>query len=164
MDGSSGNVKLYVNGVEDGSATTTRTRPSQPTYAAEIARNNRTPSQTFQGDLDDIGVWDEALDPKKIALLNGLGRFSGVDLGSASIDNVLAVYNATSGTATAGSEIWGYKTGLGSTTVGATGGSVAGGDAYIVLDTSGNGVQQIPEPATVALAAVGLLGLRRRRR
>ena len=170
---SSMNIKLFVNGVLDGSFTTTYTRPSNSNSVLLGRHGDTGISQFYKGGMDDLGVWNEALDPKKIALINGLGLFSGVDLGSASIDNVLGVFSAGSGTAAAGSQTWGYKTGLGSTTVGATGGSVLGGNAYIVLDASGNGVglvtvsEDIPEPATMALlglAVTGLGGYIRRRR
>jgi hypothetical protein len=155
MDGSSGTIRFYVNGVADGSSTTAQVRPSNPGDDTEIARNENVTSQRFHGDLDDIGIWNEALDAKKIALINGLGRFSGVNLADASVDNVLAVYTAGSGSATAGSEAWEYKTGLGSSTVGATGGSVGGGDAYIVLDASANGVGLSSGP-TVSLSGTSV--------
>jgi hypothetical protein len=145
MSGNTGTIKLYVNGIEE-----TLTAPSlaNPTaYArlsstgeANIGRNTGLTGQLYKGALDDLGLWYGAMDPKKIALIHGLGLFSGVDLESASIDHVLAVFNAGSGSAVVGGQTWEYKTGLPSTTVGAIGGSVAGGDAYIVLDTSANGV------------------------
>ena len=144
----SNNIRLFVNGIEDGSFTTAYTRPADAADVVIGRHSDLAIPQYYSGGLDDLGVWNYDLDPKKIALLNGLGRFAGVNLGDPAIDNVLAVFNAASGSAAVGSQTWVYKTGLGSTTVGATGGSVAGGDAYIVLDDSGNGVGVQPGAST----------------
>ncbi|MBL7114823.1 MAG: hypothetical protein ISS35_03585 [Kiritimatiellae bacterium] len=76
------------------------------------------------------------------ALIHALGRYSGVALDDSSIDDVLAAFGTTS-SATAGGDLWVYKTAaeLGAGTTLGTSGGTAGVDAYVVLDTSGNGMQ-----------------------
>jgi hypothetical protein len=64
-----------------------------------------------------------------------------VGLNVYSLDSVLATFNAATGSTGAGGYEWSYVTGLASTTLGETGGSVGGGDAWIALDAGGNGVQ-----------------------
>jgi len=105
------------------------------------------------GLIDDVGVWGRALSAREIAAVSGLGNFSSVPLNSGQIDSVLAL-NAVGQSAVAGGQTWAYATGLTGTT-GFQGGSVAGNDAFIVLDgVNGTGVVIVPEPSTVALLAV----------
>ncbi len=129
---------------------------AEPTTATTARRG-------VTGLIDDVGIWSRALSAQEVAIINGLGRFVGLVLDSGGIDAVLAAYNAT-GSASSGVRTWSYKTGL-TGPVGTTGGSIAGGDAYIVLG-AGNGVQiVIPEPASLALLSIsGLLLLPRRRK
>ncbi|MCC6681477.1 MAG: PEP-CTERM sorting domain-containing protein [Phycisphaeraceae bacterium] len=96
----------------------------------------------FDGYLDDAGIWSgRALSAQEVAVMHGLAKHVGVGLNVYSLDNVLARYNAASGSTGAGGYQWSYATGLPSSTVGETGGSAAGLDAWIVLDAAGNGVQ-----------------------
>lgn len=126
--------------------------------------------QGFEKWLDDMGVFSDVQSPQRIALISGLGQPSfGVALNDSAIDSVLAVFNTQSGSAVAGGVTWEYATGLPESTVGETGGSLAGNDAYIVLGSNidgGLGVQMVvkpavavPEASTIVLASCGLLGL-----
>jgi hypothetical protein len=116
----------------------------------------------MDGALDDVGIYNNALGAKDVAVTHGLGLFEGQNLADADIAGMIAAFDSTSDYATDQNQ-WYYVSGLAGTT-GDTGGSVGGGDAYIVLDASGNGMSLVPEPATVALLGLGSLVLLRRRR
>ncbi len=104
-------------------------------YSAQLERD-------WGGKIDDVGLWGAAKSAEEVALMHGLGSFVGVSLDDTAIDNVLTAFNAGSGnSASAGGYTWNYVSGLSSSTLGETGGSVGGGDAWIALDSSGNGVQ-----------------------
>lgn len=112
----------------------------------------------FTGSLDDFATWTRALSGQEVALLGGLGYFAGVGVSDATqIDAVLSMYEAGTGTAVVGGQTWTYAASLGSTTIGARGGSVANDDAFIVLGGDGSGIVIVPEPE--ALPFVGAAGL-----
>lgn len=124
-------------------------------FAIGAQRSDTGVFSTVFGLIDDVGVWGRALSAREIAAVSGLGNFSSVPLNSGQIDSVLAL-NAVGQSAVAGGQTWAYATGLTGTT-GFQGGSVAGNDAFIVLDgVNGTGVVIVPEPSTVALLAVAL--------
>jgi len=151
---------LYVDGVQVATNATSVNFPDT-TRLSLGALMRSSPTDAYNGDMDDVGLWNETLTPKRIALIHGLGRF-GVNLGSTAIGQVESVFDAQSGQATAGPITWKFASGLPSSTIGARG--TLGADPYIVLDASGNGVIAVPEPAALSLIAIGSLGLLRRRR
>ena len=77
---------------------------------------------------------------------------------SVAMNKLFTIYQNTSGTANIGGLTWQYATGL---ALGSGGVSYSGGNFYIQLDASGNGVETTttPEPGTLALLAAGLAGL-----
>lgn len=110
-------------------------------------------NQLFQGSVDDVGIWDECVTFRKIASINGLGRFEGLDLGSAQLDQFVTAFD-TQGSIAINGNTWQYTTGL-SGVLGAIGGT-AGVDAFIVLDATSNGmITVVPEPGTLALGILG---------
>lgn len=153
-------LKFYVDGqlVETQATPATNTQNDEPRIAYGGG------GRTWDGVIDDLGLWSRELSAEEIALINGLGRFAGVALNDSAIDDVLAAFHAGTGnSADAGGYTWEYASGLGTDTIGQTGGSVVGGDAYIALDDSGNGVRLIPEPASLGLLWLGGWLLARRR-
>lgn len=169
-------ISLYVDGIKDGSDGSTNDPkytddPEYLTFGAIQLANLGDWDYFSNVKLDDIGIWaNEALSAKQIAAIHAMGRFEAIGLMDAGVDNLIAAFDAGAGNSTTiNGHIWEY-TDLSSlsTTVGATGGT-AGVDAWVVLDSSGNGMQLIPEPGTIALlaaalAAMALYGWRRRKK
>ncbi|MEI6196377.1 MAG: LamG domain-containing protein, partial [Verrucomicrobiota bacterium] len=110
----------------------------------------------FLGKVDDVGVWSECLTYKKIGALYALGIYEGLDLSSPQIDLFVNAF-LNQGSITIGANNWHYTTALGGTTIGTTGGT-AGVDAYVVLDTSGNGMKIGPGAAPTLTTVTTLTG------
>jgi hypothetical protein len=132
-------LQYYRNGVAAQTQTVTGNMVSMPFYMGGDKYGER-----WSGRIDDVALWNEAVSAPRVALINGLGKFSGVGAGDTAVDSVLAAFNAGPGhAATAGGDSWAYAShaqlGNGSTTVGTTVGGT-GAATYIVLDSTGNGV------------------------
>ena len=126
-----------------------------------LTANDPNAGGGFIGSIDDcLLATGPVLTDKQVALLHGLGRLAGVSYGSGTINgeelaSVLDAYDAQ-GLAVAGGETWYYSDNVGGgNTIGTIGGSVATGDAFIVLGTDGSGVNLVPEPGCLTL----LLGI-----
>ena len=168
-DSTGGLHTIYIDGKAGTHANATRNDPDPG--AVSTASITRIGAEgygggrwDFDGNIDDVGVWNSNEGADTIALINGLGRTGAIGLDQ--IDEAQALWAGSLGdTATIGGAPWQKVSGL-SGSLGDWGGSVAGVDAYIVLDNSGNGVKVIPEPATMVLLGLGGIGLllRRRRR
>ncbi|MDB4374120.1 LamG domain-containing protein [Akkermansiaceae bacterium] len=100
------------------------------------------PVDQFTGELDDVALWDRAFTAVDAAALNGLGILGAGNAGD--LDPLVDGF-AAQGTAQISFRTWEYATGL----VGAfgeIGGTVGTGDAYILLDDLGNGMQMSSDP------------------
>lgn len=128
-------------------------------------RNNATsPTDPYKGDIDDAGLFNAGLTATDVALIHGLGRTGGIGLDQ--LDEAQALLGGPIGsTSIIGGATWQHVSGLAGS-LGDFGGTVAGGDAYVVTSASGDGILQVvPEPST-GMAAAGILAgtlLRRRR-
>jgi hypothetical protein len=174
-DDANNRAAIYVNGIIAASLTTTVTPfTGLNSNAFEVGnRGNGATATAYIGLLDDYYVASDTFTAQQIALTHGLGRLAGVSLGTGTeITDVLAAYTtqtaAEAGTGAADGTIWYYSANVGGgNTVGTIGGTVAGGNAFIVLGTDGSGVTIVPEPSTILLSGVGLVfvaGMRMRRR
>jgi hypothetical protein len=149
--------KIYRDGVQVDSSTAS-TGFVQGNAPLRFARHgNGNANARWPGALDDVGLWDEAVSPQRVALISGLGKYSNASADDPGIDGVLAAFNAGPGNAaTAGGNSWRYASAAQLSnpagTVGLTGGQ-AGVDAFIVLDASGNGVQFNDQPQWAAIGA-----------
>ncbi|MCX7015962.1 MAG: PQQ-binding-like beta-propeller repeat protein [Candidatus Sumerlaeota bacterium] len=146
----------------DGTATTLYADGVRITSAAGNAGNvfdrlsigvNRNLGTAFTGDVDDFGLFNAALDAQRIAVIHALGLFHGRNLDSADIDTFLNAFLAGPGhTATLDGSDWTYAPASvlnAGTTIGVTGGSVAGNSAYVVLDSAGNGMMIAAAPSFI---------------
>ena len=123
------------------------------------AGNNTAP---FNGSIDSVGIFNDALSATDVAILNGLGR-----IGNNYMSDLTAAATlwTDGGTATINGVTWEKVTGLTGALGDWDGPGANGIGSYIVLDAAnGGGIQIIPEPTVALLAGVGLLGLLRRRR
>jgi len=156
-DSTTNTSNLYVDGIPVGQGTPDASPGSIATLT--IGANSGGGEQ-WDGPIDDVGLWNLELEAKDIALIHALSKFSELDFDDSRIADVLAVFDNQTGSASSGNATWYYSANLNQgTTIGTMGGSVGGGDAYIVLGGDGSGVTIVPEPSTFALAALGLLGL-----
>ena len=119
----------------------------------------------YNGLVDDMAIWDDALSANLIQTLFSLGNDLGLDAGQ--VNQLFNAYYTGNMVELLGLE-WTFATGLDATNVG---GVVQDGDGYrLAMDVAGNGLiarlpQQepaapaVPEPASAMLAMIGLLGL-----
>ncbi len=160
------NATMYLDGVQVTTLGSNATSINTSAAPLVVGGSNHTTDteRNFCGYLDDVGVWSNSSTAADAAILNGLGR-----IGDNNLSNLAAAQTlwggSLGGTATINGVGWQKVAGL----AGALGawqqvGGANGTGSYIVLDGSGNGIQIIPEPATVGL--LGLVGaaaaLRRR--
>ena len=143
---------LYVDGIAANTNTVSVNMVGRCNRIGIGGLTRSSPTDEVNGGLADVGIWATNLSPQKVALINGLGVFEKLPLVNPAIDALLGVYNAGSGTVQIGSDLWGYTNGL-SGAVGSTGGSLAGTNAYIVLDGAGNGVESLGETALPFIAS-----------
>ncbi|NLE38312.1 MAG: LamG domain-containing protein [Pirellulaceae bacterium] len=171
--------KIYVDGIRQENLAFTSKLSTVPNTIDAINGDNSNPFQVinrgntaahstsgggFIGSIDDYLIaTGDVLTDQQVALIHGLGRLAGVSYESGAtpgveLAGVLGAYNAQ-GSAMAGGAWWTYGANVGSGPIGTIGGTVAGGDAYIVLGADGSGVTFVPEPGTFALLLAGLAGL-----
>jgi hypothetical protein len=150
---SSTNRILYVDGISVDTNTSSVPMVAHCNRIGIGGLSRSSPTDDYYGALADVGIWAQALTPQKVALLNGMGLFEQLPLTNSIIDDLVAVYNAGSGSVQVGPHVWAYTNGL-SGTAGATGGTVSAANAYIVLDGAGNGVQlqMPPQPFIVSFS------------
>ena len=74
FDGS--NVRLYVNGIQIASTSTTTVPDIQGNQPLRIGANSLSISDIFKGDIDEVGVWNKALSVSEIAKIKNNGIFS----------------------------------------------------------------------------------------
>jgi hypothetical protein len=166
------NMRLYWNGVLRATGTSNALIGiANPLYIGRGPSAN----DVFNGLIDDVGLWQEALDGRRIAAIAGLGDFVGSDLASSEIDDILAL-STLGETASAGGRAWAYTNTFPAILGGGT--LVAGlhytgvdGARYIIISGEAGsgfaGVAELPEPASIALlilgSAIGLIVCRRSR-
>ncbi len=164
-DGSAGKAMVYMNGVlKDTHENPSLTGVVRPGQAAGIGTNAHLNNNYFNGDVDDITVWERALALDEIQWMynDGNGRLvqimGDVDLSGCVDDDDLSILLANWNT---------YADWRGGDLD--NNGFVADNDLSLILAHWNDGIPPmngaaIPEPATLSLLAAGWLALIRRRR
>jgi len=118
------------------------------------------------GYLDDAGVWNEWLTPAKVGALYFTPTTLTTDAaagfyGQLDMQKLFKAYDEKSATPVViNGRPWQYvASGLPGTLNDPSQVGKVGGMYYILLDSNGGGLKEIPEPSTLALLAGGLLGL-----
>ena len=157
-------AQIYVGGKLINSAAIGQTfNPSVNTInlGGFLRNNGTTPTDPYRGQADEAGLFDTALTAADVALINGLGLTGSIGLDQLDEAQALNAMPVDS-SAQIGAVAWRKVSSLSGTT-GDFGGTVAGGDAFIVTDSSGNGLQLVPEPTAAGLLIAGVTMLIRRR-
>lgn len=164
---STSSIQLFVDGKLVTTDTSAQTFSSNvdSLFIGGVIRSTTDLVSRFGGAIDDVGLFEDSLTAADVAVVNGLGQIAGFGLDL--FDDAQTLVLANPGTTTFfGEQIWMRAEGLSGIT-GDFGGSIAGGDAFIVTSDSGSGllfVGFVPEPSTGTLAAAGALVMVRRRR
>jgi len=140
---SSTNRTLYVDGVAITASNSTTSVP----IVTSIKRfglgalTRAGAGNSFNGYLDDVALWNVALTPQTLALINAMGLFEHLPLTNSGIATLMGIYTAGSGSAKVGAHTWAYATGLGTNLMGYVAGSTASTNGYVVLGADGSGVR-----------------------
>ena len=110
-----------------------------------------TSGAAFGGNVDDFAIFDEALSPTEVRALSNLGRHE-LGFNASQAAQLFELFDAGTGQVHVGGVAWHNLGGLG----GSPGDVVPGGEGYaLILDESGAGVAQVPEPASAVLVFLG---------
>lgn len=114
---------------------------------------------SFEGGLDDVALWDEALAPGKARAMHTAA--GALHYNAVRMQQLFDVFDSGPGASVEIDTLrWHYATGL----AGEPGDVLSLDGPAIVLDASGNGLRTTPEPGALMLLATGLWGIAFRRR
>lgn len=154
-------ASLYINGISAQTVETSAVAVNGLNTADFEVGNRGVQTSTavatsYLGLIDDYGIASDFASAQQVALTHGLGRLAGVSLGAVNAEatstQILDVLNAygAQGSAVAGGQTWKYWSNLNQgTTIGAIGGTLGGGDAFIVLGADGSGISIATPPVLV---------------
>jgi len=143
---SSGNMPaVYINGKAVGwglvnPGTLEGTWSSHGRYWIQLGGEYDLDDYDWSGLMDDVGLWDKVVSACQVALIHGVGYYYGLDLDETGIGALESIFVSGGGNAVVGGEQWCYAEDIagGGLTTGDLGSY--GGEKYIVLNDSGDGV------------------------
>ena len=147
--------RLYVDGVqvgEDISNTSAFVAPNRFSIGA-LDRSATSTVDPFSGLVDDAAVWDSALTPDEIFIIDSAAR--DISLNAGNVGALFSGFRSQEDANTAGF-IWSFSTGL-TGEIGTSTGTVDGGDATLVMDDEGNGMAitaVAPEPVFFSITNI----------
>ncbi|MDB4408593.1 LamG domain-containing protein [Akkermansiaceae bacterium] len=146
-----GSASIYVDGVFAQQRTAQAGEFVLPDRfgVGALARTDTSVVDSFDGSVDDVSFWKGIITANEAAAL--AGGATGLALNASDIASLLDGFD-TQSSAFAGGVSWNYAPGLVGA-VGETGGTIAGGDGFIILDDDGNGMFA----SGVGLAVTGLV-------
>lgn len=154
--GTGGFVNIYVDGVLE--ATAAATIPSVTPDNDWVVGSYQTANLYWDGELDDAAVWDTALSGEEVAGLYALSNDIDLQYNAQDGDILIDLFRDGGGTATVSDgTVWEYATGL-SGNVGDLVFVPGTQGVGLILDNSGNGVQQAAVPEPTSIAIWGILG------
>ena len=159
--GTVGDVVTYLNGTATNASGGTRPINTSDT-SLRLGVSANLNIQFFDGLVDDVAVWDEALTDDEILSLFDVGDSLDLSYTAGAFDQLKQVHDAGSGVVTVNGLEWSYASSL----TDPAGLTTDGTNYSLVLDaTAGTGLTAvIPEPSALLLVPFGsLLVLRRRR-
>ena len=152
MDGATQSVTVSGNALTSSSVFNAWSWPMD--IGALLTSDGSGLTQFLSASLDDMGVWNTQLTGTQAKALYNLGKDSALTYGALNAQALFDLFAQGSGhQAVVGGQTWVYATGLSGSA-----GDLLNHDA-LVLDGSGDGVQIVPEPGTLALLASGLAAL-----
>ncbi|MDB2428947.1 CotH kinase family protein [Akkermansiaceae bacterium] len=145
--------KIYVDGVLEKTSTSNVSEMSLTRFGiGGLTRSTPyNPADLFDGELDDVALWDRDFSSEDVVAIRGLTLLGAGNAGD--LESLMTAYDSQ-GAVEIRSQSWAYATNL-TGSAGTTGGSVAVGNAFIVIDDSGNGMQIVgqTEPGIVSFTA-----------
>ncbi len=107
------------------------------------------PAYFYSGSLDDVTLLSGRWNSNEVAII--YGAITGLNLNTADAEALLEGFRAgTNAYAVAQGVVWEMAAGLGGA-IGSTGGSLAGNNAYVVMDSAGDGMQVVVAPPIIAV-------------
>ena len=119
----------------------------------------------FTGNIDDLGLWDQALEQTEVSAIYNLAVNSALNYNLNQSQQMLNVFNGQTSSVTFGELTWIPK--LDGSIPGAAGDVIALGNNQFLLNLgSGNGLisTQVPEPSSITLLSLLLLGFFQKRK